>query len=272
MFPQAKYEVETVDEGKIDKKELYELVRKCKLSNTVEEYNVNKGKLLQKTNGLLVRPGSTKNYFPFEKYFMDNWDQFSPMWVKAFRKRIPSQDSDHTQAVEGFFGKLKLYEKQQFGSRLPLIEELIPTLLKVLAETFHFRKLKSQNRRPQYYHKNPIFQEALYVASWHLTSLGMDLLWKNIKFYENRADHMHIMRLEDQPKEMMESQETKVDELPMKQDMDINVSADQSSNSRSPEQRLSRSEVGDKITLVEEDFECDDIAIVDKDKCKSRLV
>ena len=70
----------------------------------------------------------------------------------------------------------------------------------------------------------------------------------------------------------MESQETKEDELPMGQDMDINVSADQSSNSRSPEQRLSRSEVGDKITLVEEDFECDDIAIVDKDKCKSRLV
>ena len=109
---------------------------------------------------------------------MKNCDKYKSMWVYAYRKHIPSQDSDHTQAVERFFGVLKTYEKQQFGSRLPLLEEFIPLMLKALQVSFSHRKLMKEAKRPSYFHQDPAFREALEMASWHLNSLGMNELWK----------------------------------------------------------------------------------------------
>ena len=60
------------DSDVIEKKVLYELVRKCKVSHTVEEYERNKGILLRETEKLMVKPKGTKKFIPFETYFLKN--------------------------------------------------------------------------------------------------------------------------------------------------------------------------------------------------------
>ena len=156
VFPGAKFD-DLVGGRIIEKQTLYELVRKCKISESVDEYNLNREKLLKVTEGLLVKPGKVKHFVTFEEYFMKNWNSLAPMWVKAYRKRIPTHGADSTQAVERFFGVLKMFEKQLFGSRLPLISELIPAIVRFLQESFTHRRVKIENRRPRYFHKDQHF-------------------------------------------------------------------------------------------------------------------
>ena len=192
VFPGAKFDTDRVGDVDLVKKDLYEMIKKCRMSHSLEEYEMNRSRLFSATEGLLVKPGKRKNFGSFKDYFMENWNSVLPMWIKAYRKDILSLDGDHTQAAESFFAVLKKYIKQRFGSRLPFIEELIPELLKTLGGIYCHRRLNKENRRPQYFHEDSNFKEALTVASCHFNPVGMELLWNCIKLYESRLDKMEM--------------------------------------------------------------------------------
>ena len=43
------------------------------------------------TAGLIVKPGRVKAPVLFKKYYDDNWERIVPMWVLAYRKKMPLQ-------------------------------------------------------------------------------------------------------------------------------------------------------------------------------------
>ena len=98
-----------------------------------------------------------------------------------------------TQAVESFFRVLKMYEKQIFGYRLPTLDEFIPAISKALDQQFGHRHILVQNKRIQYFHKDPQMKEALDIASWELNPIGMKLLYENINLYELRLPNMEVV-------------------------------------------------------------------------------
>ena len=43
------------------------------------------------TEGLQIRPGRVKHEVSFRQYYDTNWQGITPMWVLAFRKKLPLQ-------------------------------------------------------------------------------------------------------------------------------------------------------------------------------------
>ena len=86
-----------------------------------------------------------------------------------------------------------MYEQQIFGHRLPSLNEFIPAIAKALDQQFGGRHILVENKRIQYFHKDPQMKRALEAASWELNPIGMKLLYENINLYELRLTHMEII-------------------------------------------------------------------------------
>ena len=113
------------------------------------------------------------------------------MWTK--HKLFLLQGAGSTQAVESFFRVLKQYQKQQFGNRLPSLQDFIPAIAKAIDEQFGSRQRLVQNKRITYYHADPMMHQALEQASWELNPTGMKLFFNKIEMHEKRAKHMELL-------------------------------------------------------------------------------
>ena len=81
------------DGSNVNKSDLLEKIIECRDSHTPEQYNQNREELMVLADGLLIRPGRVKNEVLFKDYWDTNWEKIIPMWVFAFRKRMPLQVS-----------------------------------------------------------------------------------------------------------------------------------------------------------------------------------
>ena len=86
-----------------------------------------------------------------------------------------------------------MYEKQIFGHRLPSLDEFIPAISKALDQQFGGRHILVENKRIQYFHKDPIMKQALDAASWELNPIGIKLFYENINLYELRLSNLEIV-------------------------------------------------------------------------------
>ena len=87
---------------------------------------------------------------------------------------------------------MKHYEKQTFGQRSPSLNEMIPCIGAMMDRRFLERKLLVGNKRIKYFHKVPIFQDALNEASWQLNPVGIKLLFECIKLAEKCWESMQM--------------------------------------------------------------------------------
>ena len=87
IFLGAQYE----DDAPVDKKLLIKSVLQCRDSHTPEQYNANRQELMALTEGLVVQPGRVKVPVTFKQYYDDNWERITPMWILAYRKKMPLQ-------------------------------------------------------------------------------------------------------------------------------------------------------------------------------------
>ena len=70
---------------------IVECILQCRDSHTPEQYNERRQNLMTVTSGLIVTPGRAKAPVLFKKYYDDNWERIVPMWVLAYRKKMPLQ-------------------------------------------------------------------------------------------------------------------------------------------------------------------------------------
>ena len=75
----------------MDKHSILEAVITCRTSQTIEDYCLNRAKLMHLAGALNVKPGRVKNSVKFADYFFSNWNSVAPMWVYAYRKQLPLQ-------------------------------------------------------------------------------------------------------------------------------------------------------------------------------------
>ena len=76
-----------------------------------------------------------------------------------------------------------MYQKQQFGGRLPTLNDLIPAIGKAIDQQFGSRQRLVENKRIQYYHADKIMHQALEEASWELNPTGMKVFYEKINMY-----------------------------------------------------------------------------------------
>ena len=87
FFSGARYE----DGTQVDKVLILKMVMACRDSHTSEQYNANRRILMELTDGLMIKPGRVKHEVTFRQYYDINWENIQPMWVLAFRKKLPLQ-------------------------------------------------------------------------------------------------------------------------------------------------------------------------------------
>ena len=160
----------------MDKKGILDAIIACRTATTKEQYFEKRASLFCLAEKVYVKPGRIKNAVLFTQYFLSNWDSVAPMWVYAYRKRMPLQASDlpiknftlsalqgcgSTQACESFFRVMKQYEKQAFGQRSPSLHEMIPYISMAIDKRFLLRKILVGNKRMRYFHKELEFHKAL---------------------------------------------------------------------------------------------------------------
>ena len=75
----------------MDKAAIINLVMQCRDSHTAEQYNEKRERLMRLTVGLLVKPGCVRHEVTFRQYYDTNWESIQPMWVLAYRKKLPLQ-------------------------------------------------------------------------------------------------------------------------------------------------------------------------------------
>ena len=135
------------------------------------------------TEGMMVSPGRKVQPVSFRDYFMKNWDKNSgplpirKMWVEFARKNQPTLGIRSTNSSESSFRAVKHYIKTEFGQRKPTMAELICFLLKLIELRLISRVNKADSQRINIFDPNPIFHEALQLASWHLNARGLKLFY-----------------------------------------------------------------------------------------------
>ena len=180
----------------------------CRKSHTSEQYYGNRASLMRMTKDLIVKPGRTKNAVTFPQYYLANWDPIAPMWVYAHRRTLRLQvickllniriikrclqGCGSTQGCEALFRVLKLYEKQLFGQRIPVLQEMIPKIAQALSKRLLLRRLRTENKRVKYHSPDPTIDAALEEASWKLNPIGNKLFYESINLACKRQDSMKI--------------------------------------------------------------------------------
>ena len=72
-------------------------------SPSMEIYEERERELLEMTKDLTIRPGQTVNSVLFKDYYLKNWKESAFRWVKVFRKSLPTEGVNDTQAAESTF-------------------------------------------------------------------------------------------------------------------------------------------------------------------------
>ena len=68
----------------------------------------------------------------FLSHYERNWESCSFRWVWAFRKNLPTEGTNDTQASESTFRAIKYYTKLEFGGKTPTMNQIIICLPKIL--------------------------------------------------------------------------------------------------------------------------------------------
>ena len=74
-------------------------------------YKEREAKLLEMTKDLNIRPGQVTKPISFQEYYKKNWMSCSFRWVFAFRKNLPTNGANDTQAIESTFAAIKRFSK-----------------------------------------------------------------------------------------------------------------------------------------------------------------
>ena len=61
---------------------------------------------VEKANDVTIKSGKDK-YEPLVDYYLRNWKSVAPMWVRFYRKNLPSLGDNTSNRVERFFWTLK---------------------------------------------------------------------------------------------------------------------------------------------------------------------
>jgi hypothetical protein len=77
----------------VDKVEIINLLKLLRDSPTEEIYEEIKDQVFELTEDLLVKPGNTKDFVPFHRYFTKNWHDCRQMWAFCYRKNHPTMVS-----------------------------------------------------------------------------------------------------------------------------------------------------------------------------------
>ena len=86
MLPSSKM----TDGSEVEKVEIINQFKLVRDAHTEEQYANRREELFEMTEGLLVKPGNTKNFVLFHDYFNRNWDGVKEMWFFCYRKQYPT--------------------------------------------------------------------------------------------------------------------------------------------------------------------------------------
>ena len=153
-------------------------------------YREREATLLEMTKDFNVRPGQVTKPISFVEYYKKNWMSCSFRWVFAFRKNLPTNGANDTQAIESTFAAIKRFSKLEFPGRTPSLKELIQVLPRALDERTAKREQDISVKRLTIYDADPVLNKAFGLASWKLNVEGMKKFHKCVKMAESRGKNM----------------------------------------------------------------------------------
>ena len=121
----------------------------------------------------MVRPGQSINPVSFHEYYLKCWKEISFRWVFSYRKNLPTQGVNDTQAAESSFRALKYYIKVEFGSHIPSLSELCIALPKILDKRTYERENRTTLRRLIIHHPDEQDKRSRKVAHKRDNSVKM---------------------------------------------------------------------------------------------------
>jgi hypothetical protein len=111
-----------------DKDDLMKQLMLVRDSPSEALYRERETTLLDMGKNLFVRPGQATKPVNFVEYYQKNWLNCAFRWVFAFRKNLPTNGANDTQAIEATFSAIKRFSKLEFPGRTPSLKELIQVL------------------------------------------------------------------------------------------------------------------------------------------------
>lgn len=153
-------------------------------------YREREAKLLDMTKNFNIRPGQVTKPISFPEYYRKNWMNCAFRWVFAFRKNLPTNGANDTQAIESTFAAIKRFSKIEFPGRTPSLKELIQVLPRALDERTAQREQDISLKRLTIYDQDPLLNKAFSVASWKLNVEGMKKFHECVKMAESREKNM----------------------------------------------------------------------------------
>ena len=147
---------------------------------------------MEMTKNLSVRPGQASKPISFADYYNKNWSQCAFRWVFAFRKNLPTNGANDTQAIESTFSAIKRFSKLEFPSRTPTLTEFIQVLPRALDERTAKREKDIVMKRLTIYDPKPELNKALSSASWKLNVEGMKKFHECLKMAESKEQNMSL--------------------------------------------------------------------------------
>ena len=166
-------------------------------------YYEREAKLLETCQELYIRPSQSTKPVGFVEYYNKNWKSCSFRWVFAYRKNLPTNGANDTQAIESTFSAIKLYTKIEFGRRTPTLSELLLVLPRVLAKRTAEREQEYIQKRLIIHHENPKFDHALQIASWKLNLGGMKTFYEALQMTDDKMGKCEDTRLPFPLKELV---------------------------------------------------------------------
>jgi hypothetical protein len=111
-----------------DKDDLMKQLMLVRDSPSEALYRERETTLLDMGKNLFVRPGQATKPVNFVEYYQKNWLNCAFRWVFAFRKNLPTNGANDTQAIEATLSAKKRFSKLEFPGRTPSLKELIQVL------------------------------------------------------------------------------------------------------------------------------------------------
>ena len=148
--------------------------------------------MLEKGKHLFVRPGQATKPISFVEYYQKNWLGCAFRWVFAYRKNLPTNGANDTQAIEATFSAIKRFSKLEFPGRTPTLKELIQVLPRALDERSAKREQNITFKRLTIYDPDPEIKKALDLASWKLNVEGMKKFHESLKMAESKEPNMKL--------------------------------------------------------------------------------
>lgn len=150
-----------------EKSNILQLFKKVLYSHTLEEYELNKTELFNKTTTVQIYVQSKK--VSFVEIFKKNWDLCKEMWVYCFQKYLPMMGDSTTNRMERSFWTLKRHIKDKFRT-VPSIAICIMELIKYVTLRLKNTIIKTGQKVYCIMDPNPDIRELLHIASQKLTN------------------------------------------------------------------------------------------------------